>query len=138
MRTKIFNALILLVCLLLHLQANAQKKGETNSFNISAKKATSPILISENEAKVVSIAANLFAGDVEKITEQHPEVIHEIPASAQEIIIAGTIGQNKVIDQLIKDHKIDVSSINGKWESWSMQVLDKRLPRSEESTGYCW
>lgn len=128
MRTKIFNALILLVCLSLQLQANAQKKGETNSFSISAKKAASPILISENEAKVVSIAANLFAGDVEKITEQHPEVIHKLPESAPEIIIAGTVGQNKIIDQLIADHKIDVSSINGKWESWSMQVIEKPLP----------
>lgn len=125
MKTTIFNALILLVCLSLQLQANAEKEGETNSFTISAKKAASPILISENEAKVVSIAANLYAGDVAKITEQQPEVIHAIPDSAPELIIAGTIGQNKVIDQLIADQKIDVSAIIGKWESWSVQVLPK-------------
>ena len=128
MKTMIFSSSLLVVCLSMQLQVNAQKRGEADSFTISEKNTTTPILISDDEAKVVSIAADLYAGDVKKITDQQPEVINELPESARELIIAGTIGQNAIIDQLIADKKINVSAIAGKWESWSMQVLSKPFP----------
>jgi len=129
MKRKFFNSLLLcIICLLPQIQVNAQKQGEISSFSISEKKTVSPILVSQNEARVVSIAANLYVGDVEKICEQQPEIINDLPESAQELIIAGTIGQNKFIDQLIAEKKIDVSAVEGKWESWSMQVLTKPVP----------
>ena len=34
------------------------------------------------------------------------------------VIIAGTIGNSTIIDQLTRESKIDVSAINGKWEAY--------------------
>jgi len=44
------------------------------------------------------------------------------------VIIAGTIGKNVVIDKLVKDKKIDVKGIAGKWETFLIQVVNKPLP----------
>lgn len=44
------------------------------------------------------------------------------------VIIVGTIGHSTLIDQLIKDKKIDVSKIKGKWESFVSQVVKNPLP----------
>ncbi|WP_163712974.1 glycosyl hydrolase 115 family protein [Mangrovibacterium lignilyticum] len=128
MKKKIIISIFCAICLLPQMQVYAQKAGEINSFTISEKKAASAILISEDDAKVVSIAANLFARDVENITEKHPKIINELSESADELIIAGTMGKNDIIDQLIAEKKIDVSAVDGKWESWSMQVIEKPFP----------
>lgn len=44
------------------------------------------------------------------------------------VIIVGTIGHSTLIDQLIKAKKIDVSKIEGKWESFVSQVVNNPLP----------
>jgi hypothetical protein len=47
---------------------------------------------------------------------------------SQTVIIAGTVGQSTVIDQLVSDKKIDVSQIKGKWESFVTQIVKNPLP----------
>ncbi|HZL78880.1 MAG TPA: glycosyl hydrolase 115 family protein [Candidatus Limnocylindrales bacterium] len=43
-------------------------------------------------------------------------------------IIVGTVGKSWIIDQLIREGKIDVSPITGKWESFFIQVVPEPLP----------
>ena len=44
--------------------------------------------------------------------------------SAGGVIIAGTIGNSSAIDRMISDGKIDVSEIEGEWESYVSAVVD--------------
>lgn len=44
------------------------------------------------------------------------------------VIIAGTIGKSDVINALVSSHKLDVSGIKNRWESFVSQVIDKPLP----------
>ncbi len=119
--------LILLLVILVHTGLRAQHAKATLShpFQLVDKGKTTSILIDPDDAKVVQIAAELFAGDVHQISGQKPKVETNKPAKAGTIILAGTIGKNQWIDQLVADGKVDVSSIEGKWESWSVQVLEK-------------
>jgi hypothetical protein len=39
-------------------------------------------------------------------------------------IIAGTIGHSAIIDRLVREGKVDVSEIEGKWESYTSTVVD--------------
>lgn len=128
MKTKFFNSLVLLLCLSFQLQVQAQKRGETNSFTISDSQAATPLLISDQEAKVVAIAADLYAGDVAKISDQTPEIIQSLSQASSTLILAGTVGQNDLLNQLVAEQKIDVSGVEGSWESWSMQVVRKPFP----------
>nr|CEG02827.1 unnamed protein product [Fusarium pseudograminearum CS3487] len=49
------------------------------------------------------------------------------PDEANTVIIVGTIGHSKLIDSLIDDGLIDVSKIEGKWESFVSQLVKDPL-----------
>lgn len=51
-----------------------------------------------------------------------------MPSSAGSMIIAGTIGNSTLIDSMMSSGKINVSQVEGKWES---------LPSRVESDGWC-
>ncbi len=134
-RTILSLSLLLLLNMIAQLNLNAQssKRGKAISFPIVEKFQATPIMISADEAKVVSIAAKLFAEDVDAISGQKPTIESIISKKASRIIIAGTIGTNKKVDQLITEMKIDVSAIKGKWETWSTQVIQQPFPGVSEA-----
>ena len=43
----------------------------------------------------------------------------------KQVVIIGTIGKNELIDQLIRQKKLDVTAIKGKWEAHITQVVNK-------------
>jgi hypothetical protein len=49
-------------------------------------------------------------------------------SKAKTVIIAGTIGKSDVITQLINTKKLDVSAIEGQWESFISEVISNPLP----------
>ncbi|KAI8628935.1 glycoside hydrolase family 115 protein [Xylariaceae sp. FL1651] len=50
------------------------------------------------------------------------------PSATNTLIIAGTLGQSKVVDDLVSAGKLDVSEIEGKWESFVTQVVERPIP----------
>lgn len=72
----------------------------------------------------LSIIAKSFAEDVNLVTGILPEVVTDSSKLSDIAIIAGSIGNNAVIDNLISTGKLDVSSINGKWECYKIQVVN--------------
>jgi len=44
------------------------------------------------------------------------------------VIIAGVIGHSAVIDQLIREHKLDVTDVTGHWEAYVQQVVANPMP----------
>jgi len=73
-------------------------------------------------------AARDLQGDIFKVSGVKPELTGEGKVPAGDLVIVGTIGKSPIIDQLIRAHKIDVSGIEGKWESTLTQVVDHPLP----------
>lgn len=80
------------------------------------------ILIDNADVNGIKRIAGIFADDVNRVTGARPEVT-DVQKSSQPIII-GTIGHNKIIDNLVKTKKIDASKIRGQWESTLIQVVD--------------
>lgn len=50
------------------------------------------------------------------------------PSPRDTVIIAGTIGHSEVIDKLVSSRAIDVSAVQGKWESFTSQVVKNPVP----------
>ena len=48
---------------------------------------------------------------------------YDEPTASATRIIVGTVGSSKVIDDLISSGKLDVSEIEGKWESFVSQLV---------------
>src|SRR5690348_10425139 len=80
-------------------------------------------------------AVHELQADIQRVTgskpalPQSPESLRRSPESLQQdIILIGTLGKSRLIDRLIANHAIDVSSIRGRWESTLTQVVDHPLP----------
>ncbi|KAK6848787.1 hypothetical protein PG995_012620 [Apiospora arundinis] len=50
------------------------------------------------------------------------------PSAKDTVIIVGTLGHSKVIDDLVKSDKLDVSGIKGKWESFTSKIIENPIP----------
>ncbi|MBA4323375.1 MAG: glycosyl hydrolase, partial [Odoribacter sp.] len=97
-------------------------------FTISSPGKSSPILFSSGDYTGVIRALKDLQNDIGKVSSFFPRLSSDTIPEEGELIIAGTIGRSKLIDNLIKAKKIDVSDIKGKWESYLIQVVNKPLP----------
>ncbi len=111
------------------LMALAINAGRTNVFpRISEQSETgyfplsiAAIYTDADDYQVVNITANMFVDDVERVTGNRPvqqsaTSIRRLPRGP--VVVAGTIGHSRLIDELIKQKVIDVTAIKGKWESF--------------------
>lgn len=107
-------------------QINAQK---VLDFPIVSGTSKASLVIDKNDAEVVQIAAQMLIDDIYKVTEKR------IPLgnTSKFRIIAGTLGKSKIIDQLAKQKKINVSDIEGKWETYHIQILENPLKDIEKA-----
>ena len=84
-----------------------------------------------NEYCGLKIIADTFAKDVELVTGNPANVVTSAPELSGNVIIAGTIGHNDVIDALIANGSIDVSAMykDGelKWDCYQMQFISGDL-----------
>lgn len=118
----------LIACLVLTLTCNATghlriiEQAERGYFPLASKDITTEIYTDTRDYAVVEIAARMLADDVERVTGRRPKISHKIPKGTS--VVAGTLGKNRLIDQLVKNRKIDVSSIRGKWESFIITTIE--------------
>lgn len=100
-----------------------------NVFPLSAKTCAAIMYDAVSEPSVVGTAAGLLASDIEKVTGRVPSVSGNgsVPASCRYAVIAGTLGHSSLIDALVRDCKIDVSSISGDWERYAVRLVEAPL-----------
>ncbi|MFY9152805.1 MAG: glycosyl hydrolase 115 family protein [Prolixibacteraceae bacterium] len=97
-------------------------------FVIAEAGKTSSLVIDANEFQGVRRIAGYLQEDIRKVTGTKPElIVGKIPSSG-EIIIAGTLGKSSLITRLVKAKKIDVSEIQGKWETTLTEVVENPFP----------
>jgi hypothetical protein len=100
---------------------------EDGDFKLVYNNVPAGIIIDEDDYKVVEISANLLAEDIENVTGIKPSVRTDSQQIGDNVVIAGTIGHNELIDKLIKDGKINSVGIAGRWETYALQVVEKPL-----------
>ncbi len=103
--------------------ANAQNK----TFCIAKDGKVASIIVDETDWRSVARAASDLSDDIRKVTGTSAEITHSLGKKQQGVIIVGTIGKSKIIDQLIKKKKIDVNKVVGQWESYIIDVVDNNL-----------
>jgi hypothetical protein len=97
-------------------------------FPLVADGAAAPLVVSASDYPGVLRVVNDLQADIERVTEVSPDVlIDEVPRDT-EIVLIGTIGQSPLIDALVESGRLDVSDIEGKWETSLEQVVERPLP----------
>lgn len=107
-------------------------KASASSFTVASKGSAAPILLSSDDWPGVQRAAVDFASDIKRVTGVQPALSnYSTKATASKAslpIIVGTLGKSSLIDQIVNATSLDVSSIEGRWESFLAQVVSNPLP----------
>ena len=118
-----FYSIFLLLSYIVHSQ----------SFPIYTSGDRARILYDSKDAKVVSIASELLAEDIERVVSSQPEIHTKIPKGTAPLIVIGTLGQSRWIDVLEKEGKINVSNIRGKWETFAHLSVDNPFGNNQKA-----
>lgn len=94
---------------------------ESGKDYVDLTKAT--VVFDKDDWNVVRNAARLFASDVNLVTEKEITLQNDLPTEG-DIVLIGTIGKSKWIDQLAADKKINVSAIKNGWEQFIITTLE--------------
>jgi hypothetical protein len=137
MKTTIRMAftLLLINCCSLNAKVNdiVKQNYEGPNFKLVFNNTPAAIYYDPNDYKVVEIAVNLLAEDIKNVTGLMPPVYTDLKQVKDSAVIVGTIGHSKLIDQLIKEGKINYAGIAGQWETYALQVVEKPFPNIDSA-----
>ena len=87
-------------------------------FAIVANGHAPAIYVAPQNPETVRVAAEAFASDVERVTGIKPRILTSLAAPLPtNLIMVGVLGHSPEIDRLVVTHKLDTSTVAGKWES---------------------
>ncbi|WP_281336438.1 glycosyl hydrolase 115 family protein [Flavobacterium eburneipallidum] len=98
------------------------------NFSIVGKRDVAAIFYDSSENILVKKASDFFADDIEKVSGKRPVVSFADNLQENNVIIIGTIGNNRMINQLVVEKKINLDALKGQWESFSIQTVDNPFP----------
>lgn len=102
-------------------------------FPLASNGSPVPLYIHEDDNPGVIRAYRDLQADIERVTDSRPDLSTGTAPVAERVVIAGTIGQNPEIDRLITEGKLDVSEIEGRWETFVLTVVDAPYPGTNEA-----
>ncbi len=100
---------------------------------VSDANKVTPIVIDNSDYQGVLVVGGWFVNDLKMVSGQVAKIYQSELPQAKQVVLVGTIGKNKWIDQLIKDGKIDVSDFKGQWERSLTQVVENPFPGIEQA-----
>lgn len=93
-------------------------------FPLVTSGKAAPLYISSKDYPGVIRAVNDLKADIGRVTTVRPEVNTDKVPATSDLVIIGTLGKSSLIDQLVRDGKLDVADIAGKWEAFITQVVE--------------
>ncbi|WP_169303391.1 glycosyl hydrolase 115 family protein [Pedobacter cryophilus] len=120
----------LLICI------NTYAADNKEMVSIKAKKGSFPLVkngvktvfyIDKQNQKGVDKAIHDLINDIKLVSNINAESVTEIGNNKQ-LIIVGTIGESKLIDDLIASKKLDISAIKNTWENHLITVVKNPFP----------
>ncbi len=98
------------------------------SFTLAHDGVAARLWVDAGDWPGVIRAAHDLQADIQRVTGVSAAFSDATKPPAGDVVLIGTIGKSAMIDRLIRERKIDVSAIRGKWESTLTQVVAHPLP----------
>ncbi len=108
------------MCILLVLSVSVMAE----EISLVREKQTCAIYVDKDANQTVQVAAELLAGDIERVSNRKPAITHEF-AGSETVIVIGEIGKCPLLKSLASKHSVSVDEITGTWERYlHATVLD--------------
>jgi hypothetical protein len=104
-----------------------------DSFCLFAKGNAASLYVDTNDWPGVARAAVDLKADIHRVSQIAPTLTHDSAHLGQRVIVVGTVGRSAVIDQLVRERKLDVTDVAGKWEASLIRVVRQPLPGVESA-----
>lgn len=101
---------------------------DVDAFPLVSSGHAVSILVSKDDFSGVQRAAKTFAGDISNVTSQNPDVLNDLPSAAFNstgslVVVVGSVG-SPFVSALVQAGAMNVSDIEGRWESFKIQIVD--------------
>jgi hypothetical protein len=103
------------------------------SVALLAAGRAAPIFVDPADHAGVLRAAADLQGDIEKVGSVRPVLNKSTLPSGADVVIVGTLGKSALLDSLVASGKLDVSGIEGKWEGYMVQTVERPMPGVERA-----
>ncbi len=97
-------------------------------FALSEPGTNATLLVSSKDNPGVIRALYDLKADIIKVTGNGPTIVFDQLPSQKEVVIVGTKGKSPFVDQLVRNKKVDLRDIAGKWETFVIQTVENPLP----------
>jgi hypothetical protein len=98
------------------------------AFTLSASGHSAPLVVSTIDYPGVTRTVRDLQTDIYHVSLAKPALFLDRRPETREFVLVGTLGKNPLIDELARGGKIDVKGIEGKWETFLIQVVEKPFP----------
>ena len=99
---------------------------------IDAGRAVAPLWYDTADYRGVARAAGDLANDIERVCGSRPPISSSRPAGSR-LVIIGTLGKCRMIDNLAETGKFDASALADKWERFTITTVDDPIPGVEQA-----
>lgn len=92
-----------------------------------------PVYVDADDFEGVHIAVHTLAEDFARVTGQTPPKVRAISqpvkeAATETAVIVGSLTRSSVVRTLVQEGKLDVSTIDGKWECYTTNIVTDPIP----------
>lgn len=109
------------------------KEVVAKDFKLFNQDRVAAIYYDKDDFKVVDIAVQDLAEDIFSVTGKKAKVINNTANLSKQMILVGTLGKNKLIDNLVKEKIIDISGIKNNWESFLITTVQNPVDAVEQA-----
>lgn len=110
-------------------------QGGSGRFPLVSKgKAATLVVSGADHPGVVRVAGDLQA-DIERVTGIKPVLAFDTIPAHGEVVLIGSLGRSRLVDDLVAAGKLDVTGIAGKWETSLTEVVRTGRTRALVITG---
>lgn len=133
----IYTAFLLLFSFGSFAQDFVTRTKEPGAIPVITAAGAIPIIVDDNDHMLVKKAAVLLSLDIDAVGGKKPAVQATLQSTGTNVIIVGSLDRSPIIKQLVKGNKLNPASLQGKWESYLVQVVNAPFKGVEKALVIC-
>ncbi len=122
-------AYILLCCsIAVNAQVEVSYSKDNRGIKLFGNGESAAVVVSPKDFITVKKAAQLLAGDMLRAGAENAEAVVTDTPDSRHAVIAGTVGHSRLIDDMIRNGKLDANPIVNGHEQYILSIVENPLP----------